>query len=91
MANIMTTNTILTSKRVLKAAAMVHFRIAIIVLGFLLTAGKAVSATLNDLTFSELPGGRIEVRASFSEPPSTPAGYAIEQPARIVLDFEGGR
>ena len=68
---------------------MVYFRIAIIVVSVLFGAGKSFAATLNDLKFSELPGGRIEIRADFSETPSIPKGYAIEQPARIVLDFEG--
>lgn len=59
------------------------------IFSFLLISLNAYTATLNDLAFSELPGGRIEVRAEFSEPPSIPKGYSIEQPARIVLDFEG--
>lgn len=42
---------------------------------------------LEDIRFAELPGERFEVRMSFSEAPTTPAGYTIEQPARIVLDF----
>lgn len=50
---------------------------------------SAAAATLNDVQFTELPGGKIEVRAQFSGTPVTPKGYAIEQPARIVLDFEG--
>lgn len=58
------------------------------VFGLLLIPFSTHSATLNDLTFSELPGGRIEIRAEFSEPPNSPKTYGIEQPARIVLDFE---
>ena len=45
------------------------------------------AANLEDIAFAELPGERFEVRMSFSEPPSAPAGYTIQQPARIVLDF----
>ncbi len=45
------------------------------------------AATLSDIKFSELPGGRAELRLKFDAPPSSPTGYAIEQPARIVLDF----
>lgn len=44
---------------------------------------------INDVAFSELSGNRIEIRASFSAPPSVPKGYSIEKPARIVLDFPG--
>lgn len=50
---------------------------------------NAVGATLNDVQFSELPGGKIEIRAKFSDGPVSPKGYSIEQPARVVLDFEG--
>ncbi|MGH1484900.1 MAG: type IV pilus secretin PilQ [Cellvibrionaceae bacterium] len=77
-----------TNKVLQRVAAMVDFRIAIIVLGTLFGAGPVFSATLNDLKFSELPGGAVEIRAEFSEPPAVPKGYSIEQPARIVLDFE---
>ncbi|TQV72653.1 type IV pilus secretin PilQ [Exilibacterium tricleocarpae] len=45
------------------------------------------AANLEDISFAELPGERFEVRMEFSEAPATPAGYTIEQPARIVLDF----
>ena len=43
--------------------------------------------TLDDIRFAELPGERFEVRMTFSGPPPEPAGYTIERPARIVLDF----
>ncbi|MEO0442139.1 MAG: type IV pilus secretin PilQ family protein [Pseudomonadota bacterium] len=55
----------------------------------LLSSSTIAAATLNDIQFSELPGGRIEIRAEFSEPPVIPKGYSIEQPARVVLDFDG--
>lgn len=51
---------------------------------------SAVNAeTLQDIRFAELPGERAEVRLIFDSVPSDPEGYAIEQPARIVLDFPG--
>ncbi|MFL0804983.1 MAG: type IV pilus secretin PilQ [Agarilytica sp.] len=57
----------------------------------ILFAFSAVSqaATLSDIGFSELPGERAELRLQFDSPPASPTGYAIEQPARIVLDFAG--
>jgi type IV pilus assembly protein PilQ len=67
---------------------MAYLRAAIIVFGLIFGASNGFSATLKDLQFTELPGDRIEVRATFSEPPSIPKGYAIEKPARIVLDFD---
>ncbi|WNO08192.1 type IV pilus secretin PilQ [Teredinibacter sp. KSP-S5-2] len=47
------------------------------------------SQTLNDIAFSELPGERAELRMTFDSTPPSPKGYAIDQPARIVLDFQG--
>lgn len=45
------------------------------------------ASELKDVKFSELPGDRVEIRLMFDEAPSSPQGYTIEQPARIVLDF----
>ncbi len=67
---------------------MAYFRAFTLLLGLIFGASNGFATTLNDLQFTELPGERIEVRATFSEPPSQPKGYAIEQPARIVLDFD---
>lgn len=56
----------------------------------MLTVFSAASAsTLQDVKFAELPGNRFEVRLDFDALPGKPTGYTIEQPARIVLDFEG--
>jgi type IV pilus assembly protein PilQ len=48
-----------------------------------------VSAAINldDIVFSELPGGKVEIKASFSGKPDIPKGYSIQRPARIVLDL----
>lgn len=59
----------------------------LLVLLICLFAVQSWAATLDDIRFSELPGERFEVRMSFSEAPPEPAGYTIEKPARIVLDF----
>lgn len=58
-------------------------------IGLCLLSVPLMAATLDDLRFTELPGGSVEVRAFFSEAPSSPKSYSIEKPARIVLDFEG--
>ncbi|MEZ5529605.1 MAG: type IV pilus secretin PilQ [Porticoccaceae bacterium] len=46
-------------------------------------------ASLDDISFATLPGARFEVKMSFSEPPPSPEGYTIDNPARIVLDLPG--
>ncbi len=65
-----------------------HIRWGVAV-GAALIAATGWANTLEDIRFAELSGERFEVRMSFSEAPPTPAGYTIEQPARIVLDFPG--
>lgn len=57
------------------------------VISGLLMAPIAWGAALQDVKFSELPGDRVEIRLQFDEAPTSPQGYTIEQPARIVLDF----
>lgn len=47
----------------------------------------AQSATLQNVTFSSLPGEKFEVRMDFQGTPPQPQGYSIEKPARLVLDF----
>lgn len=79
---------IITSKVFQRVKVMAYLRAATIIFGLIFSASNSFAATLQDLQFTELPGDRIEVRATFSEPPSQPKGYAIEQPARIVLDFD---
>ncbi|MFL0801497.1 MAG: type IV pilus secretin PilQ [Agarilytica sp.] len=59
------------------------------ILTLFVAAATSHAATLSDINFSELPGERAELRLQFDSPPITPTGYAIEQPARIVLDFAG--
>lgn len=54
---------------------------------FLFLANVASANTLQDLSFAELPGGKLEMRATFSQPPEQPESYAIDSPARIVIDF----
>lgn len=56
---------------------------------FSVTALQAQASVLQDIGFAELPGDRFEIRLDFDVLPEDPAGYTIEQPARIVLDFTG--
>lgn len=61
------------------------------VLGWLALAwaGPASAATLDAMSYSSLPGDRVQVKLSLSEPPAPPASFAIDKPARIALDFPG--
>lgn len=66
-------------------------KLSCLLVSFLLMAGAQVASanTLEDIRFSELSAERFEIKMSFAEAPAEPAGYTIEKPARIVLDFAG--
>jgi len=49
----------------------------------------ANAVTLNDMSFSSLPGDITEVRLEFDGAPPKVSGYTIEKPARIALDLPG--
>ena len=53
-----------------------------------LLSGLASAATLQDVSFSSLPGERLEVTLQFDAPPPEPTGYTIERPARIAVDLK---
>lgn len=54
-----------------------------------LVSPRLLAVTLSDVNFTELPGGKIEIRSTFTDVPQYPKSYVVEEPARIVLDFEG--
>ncbi len=53
-----------------------------------LLASEVFATTLENMEFAALPGGKFEIRLGFDSVPPEPKGYAIEKPARLVLDFE---
>lgn len=64
-----------------------HKKIAGVLLGSCFFPALTWAAELRDIQFAELPGEKVELRLEFDEAPDEPAGYTIESPARIVLDF----
>ena len=51
---------------------------------------QAQEATLDDISFAQLPGNRVQVQLTFSETAGDdPLSFAIDNPARIALDFPG--
>ena len=57
------------------------------VIAFGLLSGLASAVTLEDVSFSSLPGERLEVTLKFDGEPPEPSGYTIERPARIAVDL----
>ena len=62
--------------------------ISLLVGCFWSAAAVAAPVVIEDIAFTAQPGAQLEVRLTFSEPPSADIeSYTIEEPARIVLDF----
>lgn len=65
-------------------------------IGLLLAMGAglfnhvAYAASLDDVSFSALPGERARITLMLSEPPTTePSSFTIDNPARLAIDFPG--
>ncbi len=52
-----------------------------------LWSSLAGAVTLEDVSFTSLPGERLEVTMKFDGAPPEPKGYTIERPARIAVDL----
>ncbi|MBQ0831189.1 type IV pilus secretin PilQ family protein [Marinobacter sp.] len=59
--------------------------VSVIAFGLLSSLVNAV--TLEDVSFSSLPGERLEVTLKFDGQPPELSGYTIERPARIAVDL----
>ncbi|MEX0605638.1 MAG: type IV pilus secretin PilQ [Marinobacter sp.] len=59
--------------------------VSMVALGMMSCLASAV--TLQDVSFSSLPGDRTQVTLSFDGQPPKPTGYTIERPARIAVDL----
>ena len=54
------------------------------------TAAQAQSGTqLTEISYNTLPGNRVEVRLQMSQAVNDPLVFAIDNPARIAMDFPG--
>jgi len=54
----------------------------------LLVAGPAMAAnTLQNVSATPLPGGKVQVTLTFSGPAATPQAFSTNTPPRIALDF----
>ncbi len=52
-----------------------------------LTASTAWANTLKDVSFTSLPGDRVEIRLMMADSASLPTTFTIDNPARIAMDF----
>lgn len=49
----------------------------------------AFATTLDEVSFAKLPGDRVQIKLSLSAPVDEPLSFAIDNPARVALDFPG--
>ena len=69
--------------------ATMRFNLTKLIIAFLCLIFPLVGSanTLDDISFSTLPGDKIQIKLSLSEPAAEPASFTIDNPARIALDF----
>ena len=55
--------------------------------GVLAEDAAPAANTLQDISYTSLPGDRVEIKLTLSGPPAPPISFTIDNPARIALDF----
>ena len=59
-------------------------------LSLLAISGALYAASLEDISYTSLPGDRVQLKLKLSEPVGAePLSFTIDNPARIALDFPG--
>ena len=59
-------------------------------LSLLASSGILYAASLDDISYTSLPGDRVQLKLMLSEPVGAePLSFTIDNPARIALDFPG--
>jgi type IV pilus assembly protein PilQ len=62
--------------------------VAVLAMLLLLVAGPALAAnTLQNVSTSALPGGKVQVTLTFSGPAAAPQAFSTNTPPRIAMDF----
>ncbi|MEM7466402.1 MAG: AMIN domain-containing protein, partial [Pseudomonadota bacterium] len=62
--------------------------ITLIWLSLYLISSGAHAASLDDISYTSLPGDRVQIKLSLSEPlGADPLSFTIDNPARVALDF----
>ena len=54
-------------------------------------ASANAANALKDVSYSALPGGKVELRLSFDAPPGLPSGFTTDTPPTIALDLMNTR
>lgn len=72
-------------------ACVLLVRMAAVVAALTWTCGAQAQSdtTLDKISFSTLPGDRVQVVLDLSGPVDEPLSFAIDEPARVAMDFPG--
>jgi len=54
-------------------------------------AAPTAGNTLEDIQYSALPGGRVQLKLKMTKQPEEPGSFSINKPPRVALDFFGTR
>ncbi len=77
-----------TPERTHAGAVASFLSVALLLASMLIPEARA--AAIQGMDFSSLPGNRVQVRLTLSEPvASAPLNFTIDNPARIAVDFPG--
>ncbi|MBF8268923.1 MAG: type IV pilus assembly protein PilQ [Gammaproteobacteria bacterium] len=79
----------LTTSEILKRMKIIHLLVTGLVTGLMISQA-AFAVSLDDISFSSLPGDKVQVNLKFSEPlADEPVNFTIDNPARIAIDLPG--
>ena len=82
-----------TQKQFVGLIAQLHDRILtraipVALVFLLLGVSTAAANTLRDISFSSLPGNKVQVVLTLDEPVQKPSSFSTDNPARIAIDLE---
>ena len=72
----------------LNLSTLAH-KVLLLMLLFLLASVAQAQNTLRDIKFAGLPNNQVQLSFQFANTPVEPLAFAVDNPARIALDFLG--
>ncbi|MEJ2575402.1 MAG: AMIN domain-containing protein, partial [Gammaproteobacteria bacterium] len=69
--------------------SMMSLRRLVIALAAWFIAGAVQANVLQEISYSALPGNRVDIVLTLAEPVAEPASFTTDNPARIAIDLPG--
>lgn len=67
--------------------SLLKFGCLVLLLALLMPASVWAENSLSDVSYSALPGNKVQFRLNFIAPVESPSSFSTDSPARLVLDF----